>query len=97
MFLMKISRDDQKMLHNVSMAVGQRNTPLSILGAERVCTLRLIQPQLPQTKQTNTLCQRELGLCSFPAKKHGSVTLKTSTKHQPQPTTAIKKSYQNNE
>lgn len=72
----------------------QRNTPLSILGAERVCTLRLIQSQLPQIKQTNTLCQRELGLCSFPAKKHGSVTLKTSTKHQPQPTIAIKKSYQ---
>lgn len=75
---MKILRDDQKILHNVSMAVGQKKTPQSIVGAKRVCILRLIQPELPGTKQTNTLCQRELGLGSFPAKKHGSVTLKTT-------------------
>lgn len=60
---MEISRDDHKMLHNVSMA------PLTILGAEHVCTLCPIQPEGPQTKSTNTLCQRGLGLCSFPCQE----------------------------
>lgn len=91
---MKISRDDQKMVQHSSMAVGQRKAPLSILGG-RACLLPVSGTARTSSNETSEHCLSErFGSLQHSWRKHGSATPKTSTKHQPQPSLAGRKSYQ---